>query len=82
MLEFPAGLCVDCGMSVPDGDIICDQCKAAWQLYSVSGNVGPAWHSTIQSWQQELQDQDGVRLVPPTSATDAPICDGQEKRGC
>jgi hypothetical protein len=36
-LEFPPGLCVDCGMSVPGGDIICDQCKSAWQTFSFSG---------------------------------------------
>lgn len=36
--EFPPGHCVDCGMNVPFGDIICDICKNQWQTYQ---NLGP-----------------------------------------
>lgn len=81
---FPKGLCVDCGMSVPDGDIICDVCKAAWQTYSssVSRDMGQRGDATVQPGQQELHDKDGVQLLSTETTNDAQVRDGQERPGC
>jgi hypothetical protein len=76
--EFTPGLCVDCGMSVPGGDIICDQCKTAWQLYAVSWYLGRGRDTTVQPGVQELPRQDGVQLVQSEEAYDAQIRLGEE----
>jgi len=76
--EFPPGLCVDCGMSVPGGDIICDQCKTAWQLFSYHWYVGRGRDAAVQPGVQELPRQDGVQLVLPEEAHDAQIRFGEE----
>jgi hypothetical protein len=80
--EFPKGLCVDCGMSVPGGEIICDICKSAWQTYSYTagGDVRRERHTALQPGVQELYVQDGMQLVPPTQANDAQIRDGEKGR--
>jgi hypothetical protein len=80
MNEFPAGLCVDCGMSVPGGDIICDICKGAWQTYSYTAGRdlrrdGPA---TVQQGIQEFLGMGGLRLVSHQETSDAPLCGGEE----
>lgn len=73
------GLCVDCGMSVPGGDIICDQCKDAWQWFNRTGPLPLDWdvrqrgHAALQPGVQELQGQDAVQLVLPEEATDAQV---------
>lgn len=77
-VEFPPGLCVDCGMSVPAGEIICDQCKAAWQLFSFTGDVGRRGDTTLQPGAQELQGQDAMQLVSPEEAHDVQIRNSQE----
>jgi hypothetical protein len=80
MIEFPAGLCVDCGMNVPGGEIICDQCKAAWQLYSYTAgrDIRSGGNATIQSGVQELYQQERMQLVPPEVSNDAQIRIGKE----
>lgn len=80
--EFSKGICVDCGMSVPGGDIICDFCKGAWQTYSytVGRDVGRERYTTVQSGIQELYVQDGMQLVSHEEAHDAQIRDSKEGR--
>jgi hypothetical protein len=56
--EFSQGRCVDCGMSVPEKEIICVYCKDAWQAFSVSGNVGRPGEPAVQPGDQKLQGQD------------------------
>jgi hypothetical protein len=65
-------------MSVPDGDIICDECKAAWQLFSYYGYLGHGRHDAVQPGIQELQGQITMRLVQPEEAHDEEICLGEE----
>lgn len=50
--EFPPGRCVDCGMSVPFQDIICDICKNQWQVYQ---NLGPTIHEPKVADSTQLQ---------------------------
>jgi hypothetical protein len=76
--EFPAGLCVDCGMSVPGGDIICDICKGIWQAYSFSGDFRRARDTVVQSGIQELPRQEQLRLVPCEETMDASLRAGEE----
>jgi len=80
--EFQMGACVDCGMSVPGGEIICDQCKAAWQLYSYTAgrDVRRERHTALQPGVQELYVQDGMQLVPLEETNDAQIRDGEKGR--
>src|SRR4249919_3910085 len=77
-LEFPPGLCVDCGMSVPGGDIICDQCKSAWQTFSFSGDVRRERHPTVQPGDQELYQQDPLCFLSPAETDGVPLRDGEE----
>ena len=65
--EFYTGRCVDCGMSVPQGDIICEQCKDAWQWFNrgyvkdpASGDLRRHGDTAVQQGLQELQDQSNV----------------------
>lgn len=69
------GICVDCGMSVPGGDIICDACKGAWQTYSYTAgwDVRQRGHTALQPGVQEFQGQDAVQLVLPEEAPDAQV---------
>lgn len=76
--EFPPGRCVDCGMSVPFQDIICDICKDAWQQFSYSGHLGRRGHDALQQGPEELQGQGGLQLVPPEEAPDAPLRSSEE----
>lgn len=78
--QYPSGLCVDCGMSVPGGDIICDFCKGAWQTYSYTAgrDLRQRGYSTIQPGVQELSGQDAVQLVFQEDAPDAPLRNSQE----
>ena len=78
--EFPAGLCVDCGMSVPGGEIICDECKAAWQTYAypVSGHIRRDGPAAVQQGIQEFLGVGGLRLVSQQETPDAPLCGGEE----
>ena len=75
---YQAGQCVDCGMLVPGGDIICDLCKASWQLFSYSGYVGSGRDDAVQPGVQEFQGQDPVQLVFPEEGNDAQICPCEE----
>jgi hypothetical protein len=78
--EFPAGLCVDCGMNVPGGDIICDECKAAWQTYPypVSGDVRRDGLATVQQGIQEFLGMGRLWVVSHEETSDAPLCSGEE----
>jgi hypothetical protein len=78
--EFQPGLCVDCGMSVPGGDIICDFCKGAWQTYSYTAgwDLRQRGYSTVQPGVQELSGQDAVQLVFPEETNDASVRNSQE----
>jgi hypothetical protein len=80
MVEFPKGLCVDCGMSVPGGEIICDFCKAAWQTYSYTAgrDIRRPGHTAVQSGVQELPGQEQLQLVPCEETVDAPLRTGEE----
>lgn len=73
--EFPRGRCVDCGMNVPCGDVICDICKAAWQTYSYPAgrDVRRGRDTTVQSGVQKLPKQDGLQLVSLEITNDAPL---------
>lgn len=72
--EFPAGLCVDCGMNVPGGEVICDICKGIWQTYSFGGNFRRKRNPTVQSGVQELPGQEQLQLVPSEETVDEEIC--------
>lgn len=65
---FPPGLCVDCGMSVPGGDIICDFCKGAWQVFSYSGHLRQRGQTTVQPGAEEFSGQGRMQLLPPEEA--------------
>lgn len=76
--EFAPGLCVDCGMSVPGGEIICDICKSSWQTFQNSGHLGRRGHDTVQPGTEEFQDQSYVQLLLSEETTDAQVRASQE----
>jgi len=67
--EFPPGLCVDCGINLPESMVRCSECTEAWS--SFSAYLGRGRHVAVQPGIQELQDQGTVQLVLPEETNDA-----------